>query len=74
MKARHDCDYLYHNGGWIHVVAWVFVRPGWVWILVLAACAPLFAAAANWTYLSALPSGFQTERATTSYLADWKTD
>ena len=56
MKARHDCDYLCHKGGWIHVVAWVLMRPGWAWILVLAACAPLFAAAANRTYLSALPS------------------
>ena len=55
------------------MVAWVRVRPGWVGILVLAACAPLFAAAANWTYLSALPSRFQTERATTLDLGDWKT-
>jgi hypothetical protein len=55
------------------MVACVLVRPGWVWILVLAACAPLFATAANWTYLSALPSRFQTERATTPDLGDWKT-
>jgi len=73
MKARHDCDYLSHKGGWIHVVAWVVVRPGWVWILVLGACAPLFAAAANWTYMNALTSGFQTEGATTRDPGDWKT-
>jgi hypothetical protein len=73
MKARHDCGYSYHKGGCIHVVAWVLVRPGWVWILVLVACGPLFAAAANWTYLSALPSGFQTERATAPDLAGLKT-
>jgi hypothetical protein len=73
MKARHDCDYPCHKGGWIHVVAWILVRPGWVWILVLAACVALFAAAANWTYLSALTSRFQTERATTPDLGDWKT-
>ena len=40
------------------MVAWVLVRPGWVRILVVAACAPVFVAAANWTYLSALPSRF----------------
>ena len=73
MKARHDCDYPCHKGGWIQMIAWVLVRPGWVRILVLAACAPLFAAAANWTCLSALPSRFQTERATTPDLGDWKT-
>src|SRR5271169_873352 len=73
MKARHDCDYPCHKGGWIHVVAWVLVRSGWVWILVLAACAPWFATAANWTYLSALTSRFHTERATTPDLRDWKT-
>jgi hypothetical protein len=73
MKARHDCAYPCHEDGWIHLVAWVLLRPGWVWILVLAACAPLFAAAANWTFLSALPSGYQTERATTPNLGDWKT-
>ncbi len=73
MKARHDCDYLCHKGGWIHVVAWVLMRPGWAWILVLAACAPLFAAAANRTYLSALPSRFQTERASAPDLGNWKT-
>ena len=55
------------------MIAWVLVRPGWVCILVAAACAPLFAAAANWTYLSALPSRFQTEPATTRDPEDWKT-
>jgi len=55
------------------VVGWVLVRPGWVRILVVAACAPVFVAAANWTYLSALPSRFFTERATTPDLGDWKT-
>jgi len=49
------------------------VRPGWVRILVVAACAPVFVAAANWAYLSALPSRFLTERATTPDLGDWKT-
>jgi hypothetical protein len=73
MKARHDCAYPCHEDGWLHLVAWVLLRPGWVWVLVLAACAPLFAAAANWTFLSALPSGYQTERATTPNLGDWKT-
>ena len=73
MKARLDCDCPWHNSGWIHVVAGVLVRPAWVGLLVLAACAPLFAAAANWTYLGALPSRFQTERATTPDLGDWKT-
>jgi len=52
---------------------WVLVRPGWVRILVVAACAPVFVAAANWAYLSALPSRFLTERATTADLGDWKT-
>jgi hypothetical protein len=52
---------------------WVLVRPGWVRILLVAACAPVFVAASNWTYLSALPSRFLTERATTSDLGDWKT-
>ncbi len=55
------------------MVAWVLVRPCWVRILVVAACAPVFAAAANWTYLSALPSRFLTERAATPELGDWKT-
>lgn len=73
MKARRDCDYSCHEGGWIHAVACVLVRPAWVRLLLLAACAPLFATAANWTYLSALPSRFQTERATTPDLGDWKT-
>jgi hypothetical protein len=73
MKARHDCDCPCHKGGWIHVVAWVLVRPGWVWTLVLAACAPLFAATANWTYLNALTSRFQIERGITPDLGDWKT-
>jgi len=73
MKAPHDWDNPYHKGGWIHIGARILVRPGRVWILVLAACAPVFAAAANWTYWSALPSGFQTERATTPDLGDWKT-
>ena len=52
---------------------WVLVRPGWVRILVVAACAPLLVAVANWAYLSALPSKFLTERATTSDLGDWRT-
>ena len=52
---------------------WVLVRPGWVRILVVAACAPVFVAAANWAYMSALPSRFLTERATTPDLGDWKT-
>jgi len=52
---------------------WVLVRPGWARIVVLAACAPMFAAAANWAYLSALPSRFLTERATTPDLGGWKT-
>jgi len=52
---------------------WVLVRPGWVRILVVAASAPVFVAAANWAYLSALPSSFLTERATTSDQGDWKT-
>ena len=73
MKARHDCDCPCHKGGWIRVVAWVFVRPGWVCILVVAVCAPVFVAAANWTYLSAFPSRLQTERATTRDSEDWKT-
>jgi hypothetical protein len=73
MKARHDCEYPGHNDGWIYVVAWVLGRPGWVWILVLAACAPLFAATANLRYLSALPSSFQTERTATPDMGDWKT-
>jgi len=55
------------------VVAWVLVRPGCVCILVVAVCAPVFVAAANWTYLSALPPRFPTEWATTSDLGDWKT-
>jgi hypothetical protein len=55
------------------VVARVLVRPGWVRILVVAACAFLVVAAANWTYLNALPSGFSTERAATPDLGDWKT-
>jgi len=73
MKARHDCDYPCHKGGWIHVVARVPVRPGWVWIFVLAACVPLIVPAANWAYLSALPSRFPTERATAPVMGDWKT-
>src|SRR5208283_175713 len=52
---------------------WVLVRPSWVRILVLAVCAPVFVAAANWTYMSALPSRFLTERATTPELGGWKT-
>jgi len=52
---------------------WVLVRPGWVRILVVAACAPVFVAAANWAYLRALPSRFLTERATVPDLGDWKT-
>src|SRR5271170_5106277 len=52
---------------------WVLVRPGWVRIVVLAACAPMFVAAANWIYLSALPLRFLTERATTPDLEGWKT-
>lgn len=52
---------------------WIFVRPRWVRVLVVIACAPVFVAAANWAYLSALPSRFLTERATTSDLGDWKT-
>ncbi len=52
---------------------WVLVRPGWVRILAVAACAPLFVAAANWIFLSALPSRFLTERSTTSDQGDWKT-
>jgi len=52
---------------------WVLVRPGWVRILAVAACAPVFVAVANWAYLSALPSRFLTERATTPDLGDWKT-
>ena len=55
------------------MVARVLVRPRWLWILVLAACAPLFAAAANWTYSSALTSRFHSERAATPDLGDWKT-
>ena len=53
---------------------WLSVRPGWVRILVVAACVMLFVAAANGTYLSAsaLPSRFLTERATTLDLGDWK--
>lgn len=73
MKARHDCDCPCHISGWIPVVGWVLVRAGWVRILVVAACAPVFVAAANWTYLSALPSRFFAERATTPDLGDWKT-
>jgi hypothetical protein len=73
MKARHDCDCPCHKGDWIYMVACVLVRPAWVRLLLLAACAPLFASAANWTYLSALPSRFQTERATAPDLGDWKT-
>src|ERR1700741_943556 len=72
MKARHGCDYQWHKGGWIHVVEWVLVRPGWMCTLVVAACAPFIAAATNWSCLSALPSRFQTERATTPDLGDWK--
>lgn len=52
---------------------WVLVRPGWIRILAVAACAPVFVAAANRIYLSALPSRFLTERATTSDQGDWKT-
>jgi len=52
---------------------WVLVRPGWVRILVVAACAPVFVAAANWIYMSALPLRFLTERAATPDLGDWKT-
>jgi len=52
---------------------WVLVRPGWVRILVLTACAPVFIAAANWTYMRALPFRFLTERATTPDLGGWKT-
>jgi len=52
---------------------WVLVRPGWVRILALAACAPVFVAATNWTYMSALPLRFLTERATTPDLESWKT-
>jgi hypothetical protein len=55
------------------LLCWVLVRPGWVRILVVAACAPVFVAAANRAYLSALPSRFLTERATTPDLGDWKT-
>ena len=72
MKARHDCAHQCRKGGWIHAVAWVLMRPAWVWILVLVVCAPFFAATANWRYLSALPSRFQTERAATPDLEDWK--
>jgi hypothetical protein len=73
MNARDDWDCPCHKGGWIRVVAWLLTRPGWVGILVVAACAPVFVAASNWTYLSALPSRFQAERATTPDLGDWKT-
>jgi hypothetical protein len=52
---------------------WVLARPGWVRILVVAASAPVFVAAANRIYLSALPSRFLTERATISDQGDWKT-
>lgn len=55
------------------MVACVLVRPAWMRLLLLAACAPLLTAAANWTYLSALPSRFQTEQATAPDLGDWKT-
>ena len=73
MKARHDCDYPCHKGDWLYMVACVLVRPAWMSLLLLAACAPLLAAAANWTYLSALRSRFQTEPATAPDLGDWKT-
>jgi hypothetical protein len=52
---------------------WVLLRPGWVRVLVVAACAPVFVAAANWTYLSALPSRFLTEPAKSPDLGDWRT-
>jgi hypothetical protein len=42
-------------------------------VLVVATCAPVFLAAANWTYLRALPFGLLTEQATTRDLGDWKT-
>ena len=52
---------------------WVLVRPSLVRVLVVAACCARLVAAANWAYLSALPSSFLTERATTSDQGDWKT-
>ncbi len=52
---------------------WALVQLGWMRILVVAACVPVFVAAANRIYMSALPSRFLTERATTSDLGDWKT-
>jgi hypothetical protein len=52
---------------------WLAVTLFCLAVLVVAACGPVFVAAANWTYLSALPSRFLTEQATTPDLGDWKT-